>query len=249
MDKFLGWRANKNIAENYITAIENMLLTEENFLNFRSTTGGYAPILEHLTRNEGQIYANYILENYPELLSHLDKFKENDFLGNPILFEYENLGKFSPTTLRYIKFLGDIRKIFGDLDNIHLVEIGGGYGGLTKMLSNFYDFRTVKLFDLRKPLLLQKKYLNHFSIDVELYTYEDMFKIHENTLVISNYAWCECDRNTRNLYVDKIINKSKYVYMVVYDVDIEGELMVMDGEKTLEKETLNECRIFTLKRW
>lgn len=248
MSKFLGWRAQTSIAENYLNAVESMLSTEENFNNFRSGSGGYAPILEHLTQNEGQIYANYILENYPELLSYLDKFRENDSVGNPILFEYKNLGRFNPTTLRYIKFLGDIRKTFGDLDDIHLVEIGGGYGGLVKMLSNFYDFKTVKLFDLRKPLLLQKKYLNGFNIDVELYTHEDMFNINENTLVISNYAWCECDRNTRDLYVDKIINKSKYVYMVVYDVDMDGELMVMDGEKTLEKETLNECRIFTLKK-
>jgi len=248
MDKFLGWRANTGIAENYINAIEDMLSTEDKFLNFRSGSGGYAPILEHLTQAEGQIYVNYIIQNYPELIQYVSKFKENDSIGNPHLFNYNQFGDFNPTTLRYIKFLGDIRKTFGELNDIHLVEIGGGYGGLVKILSNFYDFKTVKLFDLRKPLLLQKKYLNSFNIDVELYTHEDMFVINENTLVISNYAWCECDRETRDLYANKIINKSKYVYMVVYDVDMDGELMTMDGEKTLEKETLNDCKIFTLKR-
>jgi hypothetical protein len=129
-----------------------------------------------------------------------------------------------------------------------LVEIGGGKGWLVRALTSIYKFNTIKLFDLPEPLQLQKKYLSSYNIDAELYTYEDNFTIEANSLVVSNYAWCECDVNTRSLYLDKIINKCNYVYMVVYGVDVDNELMTLSGEKTLYKETLNDCKVFTLKK-
>ena len=246
MNKFLGWRANINVAENYINAVKSILSSEQNFKNFRSGNNSYTPILEHLNQHEGQIYANYIIKNYPDLIKHIDKFKENDKIGNPITFNYDEFGIFNPTTIRYIKFLGDIIKRFENLENINLVEIGGGYGGLVKILTTRFNFNSIQLFDLPEPLLLQKKYLEQFNINVETHLITDEFNIQENTLVISNYAWCECDRETRDIYKNKILNKSKYVFMVVYDVDINNELMNMNGKSFLEKETLNECKIFSL---
>ena len=247
MSDFFGWRANRNIAMNYINAIRNILVNDDVFNRFRNGYDGYASILEHLKREEGQIYANYIIKNYWELLQYLQFFKENDTVGSPILFNYEHFGDINPTTLRYIKFAGDIKKHFGDLTGYNLVEIGGGYGGLVKILNCLFKFNSIKMFDLPEALKLQKKYLSRFNNDVDTYTINDDIKINEDTIVISNYAWCECDRPTRDKYMEKIINKSKYVYMVVYDVDVDNELMSMDGIKILEKETLNACEIFTKK--
>lgn len=247
MKNFLGWMAESSIAQNYINSINLILSSDNNFNNFRGNNSGYQSILEHLTKNDGQIYAKYILNNYPDMLNHLDVFKLNDSVGNPALFNYDNFGLINPTTLRYVKFFGDIQKEFGDLNNFNLVEIGGGYGGLVRILASIFNFKSIKMFDLPEVLLLQKRYLDIFNINVETYTYEDDFQIFDNTIVVSNYAWCECDKKTRGIYMDKIIKRSKYVYMVVYGIDVDNELMILEGEKKVLKETLNDCKIFTLK--
>ena len=247
MSKFLGWRTQSRIAEGYTSAISNILSSDDNFNNFRHNKSGYTPILEHLNQNDGLIYGNYVKTNYPEMMKMVDSFKKNDSIGNPLTFNYDSFGDINPTTLRYIKFAGDIKKRFGDLTDYNLVEIGGGYGGLVRVLTELYVFKSIKMFDLPEALKLQKKYLNEFDINVETYTHEDEFNIDKKTLVISNYAWCECDIPTRQLYVDEIISKCELGYMVVYDVNIDKELMSLDGEKFLEKEILNTCQIFTLK--
>jgi putative sugar O-methyltransferase len=244
MSDFLGWRANNNIATNYVNTILEILSDDNKFKTFRNGVSGYTPILEHLNYNDGKIYADYIIKNYKHLLVHLDEFKKNDLIGNPIKFNYDEFGEINPTTLRYIKFAGDIQKTFGDINNVNLVEIGAGYGGLVRVLNVIYNFKAITLFDLPEALNLQKKYLNEFDITPKTYTYNDKFSVGKNTLVISNYAWCECDKKTRDIYVDKIINKVDYNFLVVYDVDL-GELTKLSGEQTINKETLNGCQIFT----
>lgn len=248
MDDFLGWRISTHTAKDYVESITSMLSNEETFNNFRNISSGYFSILEHLTKNDGKVYGDYIIKNNWEILQYLNFFKENDTVGNPLTYNYEIFGEINPTTLRYIKFAAEIKKLFGDLNGVDLIEIGGGYGGLVKVLSCLYSFNSIKLFDLPQPLRLQEKYLEKFGIDVETYTHQDEFEINENSLVVSNYAWCECDRETRDLYIEKIINIVKYVYMVVYDVDVENELMVLEGEKNMSGDVLNDCKIFTLKR-
>lgn len=248
MDEFLGWRTDRPIASNYVSAIDVMLSSDSAFANFRRAGGDYTNILEHMTARDGQVYLDYIRNIHNHLLKNMDEFKKNDSVGNPYLSSYPEVGLINPTTLRYIKFAGDIQYIFGNLDGYDLVEIGGGYGGLVRILSSMHKFNTIKLFDLPNPLKLQKRYLSKFGIDVETYTIQDDFVINKKTLVVSNYAWCECDRPTRDLYKEKIINKADNTYMVVYDVDVDGELMSLDGDKRNFQETLNPCRVFTLKK-
>jgi putative sugar O-methyltransferase len=244
MSNFLGWKVKESIATNYVRAINNILSSEENFKTFRRGNGGYTPILEHMKQNDGKVYADYIRTTYPHLLDKVEFFKENDLVGNPILFNYDGFGEINPTTLRYIKFLGDIEERFGDLNGYNLIELGGGYGGLIKVLNVLYEFKTIKMFDLPEPLKLQKKYLNQFDIDVETYTHEDEFYIDKKTLVISNYAWCECDKETRDIYMDKIISKCDLNFITTYGVPIE-ELTKLDGKQDVKKEVLNTCQIFT----
>jgi putative sugar O-methyltransferase len=248
MNDFLGWRTSAKTAQRYVDSINRFLSSDDNFNNFRNNNDGYSPILEHLTHRDGSIYANYIKSNYPHLLDLVDKLKLNDTVGNPILFDYNGFGKINPTTLRYIKFLGDIQNRFGDLNGYNLVEIGGGYGGLVRVLNSLYSFDSIKLFDLPPALKLQSRYLNKFNISVETYTHNDDIEIKQKTLVISNYAWCECDQKTRDVYIEKIIKKCDLTYMVVYGIDVENELMTLDGDKFLDSDILNGAPIYTNKK-
>lgn len=246
-NKFLGWRADSQIAQNYVNFINDVLADENAFSKFRRGGFNYFTILEHLNKGDGDIYLSYVDRKYPHLQKIFDKFRENDLVGSPETYDYgEKYGIINPTTLRYIKFAGDIESHFGDLNGVDLVEIGGGYGGLVKVLSNLYKFNSVRLYDLPQAKQLQKKYLKQFNIDANIeLPLEEL--VTDNTLVISNYAWCECDIPTRKEYVEKVISKAKYNYMVVYDVDVESELMSLNGEKFLEKDIFNPCDIFYRK--
>jgi putative sugar O-methyltransferase len=245
-DEFLGWTANPLMARTYVDTINDCVTNQSKYEIFRSGLHGYTPILEHVTYEGGLIYANYIIENYPHMLDKLEELKKNDNIGNPIKYHYDRFGEINPTTLRYIKFAGDIEKCFGNIENLNLVEIGGGYGGLIRILSTIFNFKSITLFDLPAPLQLQRKYLKEFGIEVNINTINDEIEIKKDTLVISNYAWCECDIYTRTLYKEKILKKADLNYLVVYDIDLD-ELSSMEGSLPFEKEILDRCLIYRKK--
>src|SRR5439155_585481 len=100
----------------------------------------YTDMLEHVSYSQGNDYLNIILNEYPDLVKKFSAFRENDAIGDPRTYLYEKHGLFSPTTLRYIKIAGDIRARFGDLSRMHIVEIGGGYGGQCKIIHDLCGF-------------------------------------------------------------------------------------------------------------
>ena len=244
----LGWTVNSQNGIDYTKTVQSFLDSEELFRNFRRGDQSYTNILEHLTEGEGKIYLDYILKHYPHLLEKFTEFERNDLVGNPVKFNYINGISINPTTLRYIKFVGDIEKRFGNLDGYNLVEIGGGYGGLVRVLSSVNSFKSIKLFDLPEVVKLQSKYLSRYGIDAQTYTLLDEFKIDSNTVVVSNYAWCECNTETRQQYYDRIISKCDKVFIVHYGVDTEHDLMELQGKKEVEKEVLDDCKIFSLSK-
>ena len=249
MNEFLGWRTKTDTAKAYTNSINSFLSSEDRFNNFRQSGKDYTTILEHITKQGGQTYLNYTKTNYNDfLVKNLEEFKKNDTVGNPHIYAYESIGDINPTTLRYIKFAGDIFYKFGDLIDYNFIEIGAGYGGLTRILNSIYKFNSITLFDLPEALSLQKKYLSKFNITPQTYTINDNFNIKKNTLIVSNYAWCECDKETRDLYVEKIIKNCSKTYMVVYDVDIENELQTLEGKVEITAETLNACKIITIEK-
>ena len=149
-------------------------------------------------------------------LKNLDGFKENDKYGTPDIHEFDNLGKVSPTTVRYIKNTFDIVNRFGtDIGNI--VEIGGGYGGLCKVLSNVIYFSNYLIFDLEEPNMLSTKYLSKFDElkdRVQSLTLEELDEIDGIDLLISNYAFSEVSLDVQEEYYEKVIKKTKRIYMV-----------------------------------
>ena len=154
---FLGWRASENYANNYVNSIKKFLSSDNEFNNFRQPNYGYNTILEHVDKEQGEKYLQ-VIKKFPEsFLTKLNDFKKNDSIGNPLIYEYENSERFNPTTLRYIKFAGDINNHFKDLNDYNLIEIGGGYGGLVRILTELYNFKNITMVDLQEPLNLQEK--------------------------------------------------------------------------------------------
>lgn len=210
-----GWSINTSDAQNYIDVCNKILENDDLFSNFK-TLQEYNVILEHVDYELGQEYLEYIKQIGEEIYKeNLDKFLENDLIGNPKKFLYEGK-EISPSTLRYIKNTLDLSSLCGDQKISKVVEIGGGYGGLCKTLSVVCNFNEYVNVDLPQAVQLQEKYLKNFP---EVYPrtkfvpcdqLEDIFDV---DLLISNYALSELSLEAQLNYYDKVIKNSKVVYI------------------------------------
>ena len=82
---------------------------EEAFKHFKRDPF-FTLFAENTSADEGSVCLELIHTRYPDLLTHLEQFRQNDALGNPVTASYEDIGTISPTTLHYMKVLGEAQK-------------------------------------------------------------------------------------------------------------------------------------------
>jgi putative sugar O-methyltransferase len=175
----------------------------------------YNRVLEHVTHEEGKKYLEHILIQSPDLVEHFDRFRENDRFGNPRTFDYGRYGVFSPTTLRYISVLGDLVMNFGDLDHLKIIEVGVGYGGQCKVISDRYEFASYTMVDLEPVLRLSERYLGKLGVkNVRFSSADALDERGDYDLVISNYAFTECTRSVQEHYIRRVLSRSGRGFMV-----------------------------------
>lgn len=220
-----GWvGAPDEVLNSYSQSCLEFSKEEKKFKNFKKDDR-YRTILEGAPK----LFSDYYMQR---INSHLEKdifyknlefFKKNDKFGNPDLYEEENVGLISPSTLKFASNCLDIIhyiKQFDNLDNIkNIVEIGGGYGGLCLILSNFIEFDCYTLVDLPEATNLANKYLSKFkrvSSKVNCVPCNDLDEIKDTEfdLCIAINSLSECNIDTQMNYFDKFVSKSKYSYIV-----------------------------------
>lgn len=188
---------------------------EEEFQHFKRHPI-YRCILEHATRQQGQQYLDYIYWQNPQFLMGMEKFRKNDGIGDPITYYYPLIGRFSPTTLQYVKVASDLMHYFGKLDQWHIVEIGGGYGGQCLILSEATGFQHYTLIDLPESLLLAEKYLKVQDINrLSFVPPAEINHIPQADLLISNYAFSEIDYEEQLNYLSQLIKRIPHGYMII----------------------------------
>jgi putative sugar O-methyltransferase len=182
------------------------------FNNFRRNPI-YNQILEHVSEEQGQEYLNFISKD-TDVLNVIDNFKSNDDYGNPRMYEYSPLGRISPTTLRYIKVLVDLKTNFKTLDNFNLCEIGVGYGGQCRIINAYFKPATYCLVDIQPALALAQRFLDNYAIHSTL-NYKTMNELGtaDYDLVISSYAFTELPRTIQEVYLNKVILRSRRGYI------------------------------------
>jgi putative sugar O-methyltransferase len=174
----------------------------------------YRAILEHVTPQDGQRYLDQMIENRPDFVAKLDFFRENDRIGAPYTHDYGAHGEFSPTTLRYAKVLSDLVNLFGPLDDLRIVEIGGGYGGQCLTTSKVSQPASYTLIDLDPVLELQQRYLaEHEVTGVEFVRFDELDPGRDYDLVISNYAFSELVRSAQRRYMTAVLKRSARGYL------------------------------------
>jgi len=172
----------------------------------------YRVVLEHSSEKQGQLYLN-IIKKEESLLKYFSIFKENDKFGCPLKYNYD-IGIFSPTTLRYIKVLMDLKIFFKDLNDLNIIEIGVGYGGQCKIISDVFKPASYSMVDLYLVLQLAKKYLSNFNVQNVIYlTPQQINNKKSYDLVISNYAFSEIEKSLQDDYIQNILAFSKRGYL------------------------------------
>lgn len=182
------------------------------FRHFRRIRN-YTAILEHVSPEQGGLYLE-AMRRRPELLAALPRFAANDTVGNPRIHPYPPHGEFSPTTLRYVKVLGDLLDRFGSLDGLSICEIGVGYGGQCRVIAEWCKPAEYCLVDIRQALGLAERYLDHFplSVPVQFRTLNTL-RAREWDLVISNYALTELPRAFQEAYMERAVRRSRRGYV------------------------------------
>ena len=206
----MSWTLQDSAVVPYLQACRAASQGSDFFRGFKSHPA-YRHVLEHVSYEEGKQYLDEIKIDYKD---KLDEIKENDALGTPVTCTYDGVGTISPTTVRYLKNTSDIVTKFGTSFN-SIVEIGGGYGGLCKVLSSFVDFEQYLLLDLEECNMLSRKYLSHFDLPTMSYQAEEIVELEDRfDLLISNYALSECNRETQMMYIERFVKNSDKFYLM-----------------------------------
>lgn len=199
-------------------------------------------VIENCNCDSGTRYYSFIKEYYPSLLTYWEKFITSERYGDADLCEYEGREKIAPTTLRYVKSLADLLFHFDTLFNVFdIVEIGGGYGGLCKIINDVCFINKYIMFDLPETCRLQKKFLSRFKLKAEYHHNFDIdFKHNEIDLVIAACSWAELNDNLRKQYIEKVFMKAKRGYIVLNFKDKSQEIKdSLKGKDILTRGTFN----------
>ena len=143
------------------------------------------------------------LKEYKNLLYEI--CLENDNYGNTEKYNFENFGVCSPSNLRYIyhSFLILSHMVKCKLNNVDVIEIGGGYGGLCLFLHRLGHLFDINLksysgFDLPDALNLQSKYLKEYDINLNKQHLDTPLQLNKNSYLVSNYAYSELTPTLQN---------------------------------------------------
>lgn len=188
-------------------AVENDMV----FQNFKANIE-YREILEHVSWKHGNQYLKLI--NRPEVLQNLF-LRNSEDVGNPIQYEFEEVGFLSPTQIRYAKISQDLLETHGSLNDYTIVEIGIGNGGQALHLMTLQDIESYVLVDIPEVLDLARKILApnpHFA-KFNFVSAFDKISI-EADLVISNYAYSELDLDSQEDYFARFLSKAHSGYLL-----------------------------------
>ena len=197
---------------------DTQLVLQPEDWTFKSCSN-YTYMLEHVNSKQGgdcldiiKNRFNIFYKNNLEFLIEICNL--NDKYGKTNKHQYENFTTCSPTNLRYILhsllILEDMKKY--KLNNIDIIEIGGGYGGLSFFIHNIAPLYEINInsyiiFDLLEASLLQEKYLNALNIkNVHFNQLDNVDNLKNNSFLISTYAFSEIPMSIQKDYSEKILN-------------------------------------------
>lgn len=198
--------------DDYLTLCRVASQNTEFFKKFRSCKS-YRAILENVDGVAGEELVNVIklLGRQAEEFSHL----WHPEIGNPYTYHISNLGRVSPTELRYSKVLCELDLFFGPLDDFTISEIGVGFGGQGGQIMQSNSVEEYEFIDLEEPLHLVNRYLSTINAQGKrVFTQPKNVQDYRRDLVISNYAYSELRQELQEFYFEKVISRSTRGFII-----------------------------------
>ena len=198
----------------YVMVCELANSDEEIFSNFRRCLE-YRLILEHVNKRFGKKYLQSASKS-PNWRIYFETINTQNRIGNPILKNFNGIGKTSPTSLRYLKVLTDLETLFGNLNSMNIAEIGAGFGGQAHAITSNFEIANYSIFDLPEVNRLISKFLASL-ISIHNFVFVDgrgdLSPNLKFDLVISNYAFSELNRETQEKYLNGVLLNSERGYI------------------------------------
>jgi hypothetical protein len=191
-------------------------LNEYEFSNFKSEVN-YKSILEHTGYNHGRRYLKVLTQRGMKLPKEF--LSTHSSLGNPETFSFPELGRISPSLLRYLKVASDFDLHFPNWRGQELVEIGVGYGGQLAVLKELGHEGKYIGIDLKSAARLASKYVSSFG-KYSQFSFNASDGGQQNLQghhFISNYAFSELRPEVQEQYFDNFVKYSASGYVTWND--------------------------------
>lgn len=206
-------------SDSEITRYSNMIwkfIENEKIFNRFRRNFYYRQILEHVDFDLGRDYLSKIQSIESSFFPNYYDSIKNDKIGRPRLYRFNGCGTFSPTTLRYVSVMLELKKLFNFKGPIKVAEIGIGYGGQFAIINEFISVENYSAFDLPQVLVLSEKFISLVS-PTDNFVKKDIYNVESEQfdLIISNYAFSELPIHIQREYVEKIISRAKMGYMIM----------------------------------
>jgi hypothetical protein len=197
----------------YLQIISSAAHNDDSFAKFRSNRE-YRQILEHVSKSQGYEYLKESQLGTSELKKLISEVTFLNTCGLPLVYFYPRLGFLSPTTLRYCKVFDELNRLFPNIAQMNIAEIGGGFGGQAAVLRKLSGFKSYTIYDLPEVHELQSKFLKaNNSESGVLYADGRLAPSGNFDLVISNYAVSELKRELQVAYFENIVKASTHGYL------------------------------------
>ncbi len=206
----MSWLTSDESIERYTDALKRA--SEDDIVfNFFRREPGVREIVEGVPDCVGFGYHAKLKDT--EYFKHnLEKIQQNDKVGSPRQFLIDGQ-PFASTTLRYAWNVYDMGQNGVRLDYADIVEVGGGYGGLCRMIHAFHTPKSYTIIDLPEALALAKRYLEAYDITNVRYMSCFEYGVEQIDTFISNYALTELTRDVQEPYIDKLMRFANNGYV------------------------------------
>ncbi len=210
-----------SLYEKNILHVLSKEVEEFDFFRYMDITGVFG-----VSDEFGEMYCKSLEEEFPEEVQKIrngfyDKFlSEFHSIGKPNFFYSPILGRhINANTTRYLYHAFLIKKYIESKFSgqvLHIVEIGGGYGGLCFWLSKLIpsSIKKYEIFDLNVVLQLQKRCLTKWGVECSYSENPFSWTKTDTTFVISNYGYAEFNELFQNIYRQTITSKADGGFMI-----------------------------------
>lgn len=186
----------------------------------------------------GQTFLQNILTSSKDILS-IDTINNilsrNEFIGNSNKNVFRNdIIPCHGSSLRYLYMSLLFLNFIKDLNNIKIIEIGGGYGGFSSVfieLSKICGLNISEyiLIDIDHVIDLQKEYHNNNNVgfNFKYINFKNISSLDlksEDYILFSSYSLSEVSPSVRKQYYDTIFNNIRYGMIFWNTIDIDLDL-------------------------